>query len=308
MTASVSSSKLNNGVSIPSIGAGPGGADDVRQMVEDALKIGYRHIDTAWAYQNEEYVGQAIRNSGIPREEIYLVTKLAQLHHVIVQEALDISLKRLGVDYVDLYLMHWPQAIDANGKVLAPDQSPTFVETWQAMEKLLDTGKVKSIGVSNFSIKTLDILLPHVKIVPAVNQVEIHPLLPQFGLREYCTKKGILVTAYSPLGQAHPDLLQNDVLKQLAARKSGTVAQVIMGWFIKKGIVVIPKSGNPVRLQENFSPVEITDEDEAQIDAIHKAPGLHRSLLTKYHNPDGSVFGWSYEWLGWPYKKGGVIS
>jgi len=287
---------------------GPGGADDVREMVEYALKIGYRHIDTAYAYQNEEYVGKAIRNSGIPREEIYLVTKLTQAHHGSVQEAFNISLKQLGVDYVDLYLMHWPQALDSKtGRTLPADESPTFVETWKEMEKLLDTGKVKSIGVSNFSEKNLDILLPQVKVVPAVNQVEMHPLLPQLDLLDYCNRKGIILTAYTPLGKGHPDLMEHPVLKQLTMRTGCTTAQVIMGWLIKKHVVAIPKSANHIRLQQNLTHIEISDEDEKKIDAIHKAPGMHRSMIS-YHGDDLKVFGWTYEQLGWPFKKGGVIS
>ena len=155
----------------------------------------------------------------------------------------------------------------------------------------------------------------------------MHPLLPQVELIEYCKKRGILVTAYTPLGRGHPDLVQNPVIKDISTRTGGSAANVIMGWFIKKGIVAIPKSANPVRMKENLqvrcvSPlrchnsslltcfkqfVEITDEDEAKIDAIHQAPGMHRSLIS-YHGDDGTVFGWTYEQLGWPFKKGGVIS
>ncbi|KAH8108095.1 Aldo/keto reductase [Cristinia sonorae] len=306
---------LNNGESIPAIGAGcwistPGGVDDAREMVENALKIGYRHIDTAFAYQNEESVGQAIRNSGIPRDQIYLVTKLYDIHHGSVQEGLEISLKQLGVDYVDLYLMHWPQARDPNtGKVLQPNEHPNFVETWKAMEQLLDTGKVKSIGVSNFSRKNLEVLLPQAKVIPAVNQIELHPLLPQLDLLEFCREQKIVVTAYSPLGQGHPDLITHAVLKDIALRLGGvTTAQVIMGWFVKKGIVAIPKSSNPARLRENITYADISADDEAQVDAIHRVPGMHRTLLMKYHEPGGKLFGWTYEQLGWPaFKEDGVV-
>ncbi|KAH8108096.1 aldo/keto reductase [Cristinia sonorae] len=312
-TATTPSFSLNNGRTIPAIGVGcwmgaPGGADDVREMVEYALKIGYRHIDTAFAYQNEEYVGQAIRNSGIPRDQIYLVTKLHDVHHGSVQEGLDLSLKQLGVDYIDLYLMHWPQARDpVTSRILRPDEHPTFVETWKEMEKLLESGKVKSIGVSNFSVKTLEILLPQAKVIPAVNQIEMHPLLPQLDVLDYCRKKNILVTAYTPLGRGHPDLMEHPVLKEIRTRLGGTSVQVVMGWFVKKGVVAIPKSANQTRLKENLAYVSISSEDEAKIDAIHKEPGKHRSMIG-YHQPDGTVFGWSYEQLGWPFKKDGVVS
>ncbi|TCD61638.1 hypothetical protein EIP91_008144 [Steccherinum ochraceum] len=311
MATSVPTFSLNNGTTIPAIGVGcwmgsPGGADDVREMVEYALKIGYRHIDTAYSYENEVDVGKAIRNSGIPRDQIYLVTKLGDAYHGRVQEAFDISLKQLGVDYVDLYLLHWPQAKDPEtGRVLQPTESPTFVETWQAMEKLLDTGKVKSIGVSNFSEKNLDILLPQAKVVPAVNQVEMHPLLPQLELLEYCKKKGILVTAWSPVARGARDLLEHASLKKISARLECEPVQVIMGWFIKKGVVAIPKSANQARLQQNLTHVNISDEDETDIDAIHKAPGMHRTA-TDIHI-DGKVIGWTYEQLGWPFTKDGVV-
>ncbi|TCD61637.1 hypothetical protein EIP91_008143 [Steccherinum ochraceum] len=311
MATSVPSFRLNNGTTMPAIGIGcwmgtVGGADDVREMVEYALKIGYRHIDTAWAYKNEVDVGKAIRNSGIPRDQIYLVTKLVDLHHGMVQEAFNISLKQLGVDYIDLYLMHWPQAKDPKtDRTLQPSESPTFVETWKAMEKLLDTGKVKSIGVSNFSPKNLDILLPHAKVVPVTNQVEMHPLLPQLELLEYCRTKGIVITAYTPVARGSPDLFEHASLKKISARLKCEPVQVIMGWFIKKGVVAIPKSANRTRLLQNLTHVNISEEDEAEIDAIHKAPGMHRSVLD-YH-VDGKVFGWTHEQLGWPFNKDGVV-
>ncbi|TCD60078.1 hypothetical protein EIP91_010772 [Steccherinum ochraceum] len=273
-------------------------------MVEYALKIGYRHIDTAFAYANEADVGKGIRNSGIPREQIYLVTKLMDIHHHMVQESLEISLKNLGVDYIDLYLMHWPQAKDSSGEIIQPEESPTFVETWKEMEKLLASGKVKSIGVSNFSIKTLEILLPQASVQPVTNQVEMHPLLPQLDLLEYCNSKKILLTAYTPLGKGKPILLEHPVLKDIAKHKNSTTSQVILGWFLKKGVIAIPKSGNHGRLEENLSPVSITSDEEAKIDAIHREPGMHRSMCG-YHGEDGKVFGWTYEQLGWPFKKGG---
>ncbi|KAG8922868.1 hypothetical protein FRC00_006933 [Tulasnella sp. 408] len=176
--SSTPSITLNNGQKMPAVGLGCwmgsyGEGERCEQMVRTALKVGYRHFDTAAGYQNEEHTGKALRESGIPRSEIFLTTKLANTDHHRVKEAFEASLARLDCEYVDLYLMHWPQAQDESGRVLKQEESPTFVETWREMEKLLDTGKVKSIGVSNFSVKTFDALLPHVNVVPAVNQVRM---------------------------------------------------------------------------------------------------------------------------------------
>ena len=158
------------------------------------------HPSQAYGYFNEEKVGKAIRESGVPRSEIFLTTKLPNHHHDRVSESLQESLDKLGLDYVDLYLMHWPMAYTADNKPIPYGQSPTFVETWKDMEKLLETGKVRAIGVSNFSVKLLEVLLEEASIVPATNQVELHPCLPSFELKKYCEEKGIILTAYSPLG------------------------------------------------------------------------------------------------------------
>ena len=184
-----------------------------------ALQLGYRHIDTvsaiiiidegflsgvnflqAYGYANEEQVGRAIRESGVPREEIFVTTKLPNHHHHKVAESLQESLDKLDLEYVDLYLMHWPQAYTEDNKMIPYGESPTYVETWRDMEKLLGTGKVRSIGVSNFSVALLEVLLTETTIVPATNQVEMHSCLPSFELKKYCDEKGIVLTAYSPLG------------------------------------------------------------------------------------------------------------
>ncbi|KAJ7874823.1 NADP-dependent oxidoreductase domain-containing protein [Mycena olivaceomarginata] len=204
--------KLKDGSTIPSVGMGcymGGGAfteKQVHDMCRKAIKAGYRHFDTATGYGNEQQVGDAIRDSGIPRSEFYITTKLANGDHHRVREAFEESFTRLNVQYIDLFLLHWPQAstgdidfsqINAPNMALPPDEHPTFVETWKEIEKLLETGKVRSIGVSNFSIKTLEELLSQCSIVPATNQVELHPCLPQDDLKAYCDSKGILLTAYS---------------------------------------------------------------------------------------------------------------
>ncbi|KZV92279.1 Aldo/keto reductase, partial [Exidia glandulosa HHB12029] len=197
--------KLNTGAEVPAIGLGcwigqPELGWKAGEMVTAALKIGYRHFDTAFAYNSEEHVGNAIRASGIPRADIFVTTKLFETYHHRVREGFEASLKALNIDYIDLYLMHWPQGHDEegmlNGNARPPSASPTFLEVWKEMEALLATGKVKTIGVSNFSIKLLNQLLPHCTVVPAMNQVELHPCYPQHELLEYCKSKGILLTAY----------------------------------------------------------------------------------------------------------------
>ncbi|TCD64297.1 hypothetical protein EIP91_004275 [Steccherinum ochraceum] len=303
---------LNNGSAFPAIGLGcfmgkPGGGDESREMVETALKLRYRHLDTAVFYANEEDVGKGIRNSGVPREEIFLTTKLNGTDHGRVEAAFNESFERLNIGYIDLYLMHWPQGYDPQtGRPYQPDESPTFVETWKAMEKLLDTGKVKSIGVSNFSVKNLEILLAAATIVPAVNQIEVHPMYPQFAEQEYCKAKGIVVTAYSPFAMGQKELIEHPTLKEIGARTGHSPTQVIMGWFIKKGVAAIPKSATQKRMEQNKKYADITAEEEASIDAIHKVPGFHRTSWYEWCK-DGNVAGWTYEQLGWALTDGGHV-
>ncbi|KAH8118772.1 Aldo/keto reductase [Phellopilus nigrolimitatus] len=314
MAASIPSFSLNDGNKIPSVGLGcwmgvPGGGDKVYKMVQLALKHGYRHIDTAFGYGNEEVVGKAIRESGIPREEIFVTTKLPQPHHGSVHKGFEISLKNLDIDYVDLYLMHWPQATNEKGEVLPPEESPTFIETWLEMEKLLKTGKVKSIGVSNFSIKTLDVLLPKANIIPAVNQVELHPFLPQVELKKYCETKGIILTAYSPFGQPVKDnmaLLEEPIIGEIAKRTGLSVGQVLVSWAVQRGTVVIPKSEKEERIKQNITLVKLSDIDMKTLDELHLKPGMNRSLLARYIK-NGSVFGWTFEQLGWNLNDDGFV-
>ncbi|KAH8118773.1 Aldo/keto reductase [Phellopilus nigrolimitatus] len=313
MSASIPFFSLNDGNKIPSVGLGcwlgqPGGGDKVFQMVQTALKHGYRHIDTAFGYENEEYVGKAIRESGIPRGEIFVTTKLAQIHHGSVQEGLELSLRNLDIDYVDLYLMHWPQAANEKGEPLQPEEGPSFIETWLSMEKLLETGKVKSIGVSNFSIKTLDVLLPKANIIPATNQVELHPCLPQTDLKKYCEDKGILLTAYSPFGQPEKDhmvLLQEPIIGEVAERTGSSVGQVLVSWAVQRRTVVIPKSEKEERIKQNITLVKLSETDMKALDELHLKPGMHRSLLRYYTN--GGVFGWTNDQLGWNRDGDGVV-
>jgi len=320
MAANVPVFTLANGVAkgsvvkMPSIGIGcwmgiPGGAERVEVMVKLALKNGYRHIDTAFGYGNEEHVGKAIRESDVPREQIFVTTKLGGSHHGDVSGGFDISFKALDIGYVDLFLMHWPQASDADGKTLAPEQSPTFVETWMEMVKLLDTGKCKAIGVSNFSIKNLEILLAKTDVVPAVNQIEVNPCLPQFELVEYCEKKGIHITAYSPLGQptdTRPTpFFSDNSITQIAKKHGVTVGQVLISWCVQRGMSTVPKSEKEERVKQNITLVKLESEDIKIINEFHKKPGMHKSLLA-YHT-NGGVFGWTYEQLGWNMHGNGLV-
>jgi len=264
--------KLNTGDQIPAIGLGtwksqPG---EVEKAVASALRAGYRHIDTALAYGNEKEVGEGIRASGVPRDQIWLTTKLDNPWHKRVQEGIDSSLKSLGVDYVDLYLMHWPSSTDPDdlSKHL---EGWDFVDTWREMQKLVGTGKVKNIGVSNFAIKNLERLLndPSCKIVPAVNQIEIHPGNPSPKLLAYNASKGIHSTAYSPLGSNDSPLYKNETILSIAKDKGRTPQQVLLVWGIQKGCSVLPKSVTESRIQANFDlDFELTDDEVAKIDAI----------------------------------------
>ncbi|KAI0789020.1 Aldo/keto reductase [Irpex lacteus] len=318
MAAPVPEFTLNNGRKIPSVGMGcwidiNGGLDTVETMCLNAIKNGYRHIDTAKGYGNEQLVGKAIRESGVPRSEIFLTTKLWSSDHGRVREAFEESFAKLDVEYIDLYLMHWPQAVIADevgmhsGRTLAIDESPTFVETWKEMEKLLETGKVKSIGVSNFSIKNLEILLPHVKVIPAVNQVELHPFLPSFELQKYCEEKGILLVGYSPLGMGHPAFFEDPDYAKIVEAHKANPAQIVISWLVQRGIPTIPKSANVERQKANITLVTLTPEEIATINAIHKKPGQHRTLVFPPIAPEGVVIGWTYEQLGWPFDKAGVV-
>ncbi|KAJ6613509.1 Aldo/keto reductase [Mycena sp. CBHHK59/15] len=296
--ASIPVFSLNDGHRMPSVGKGcwmgePGGAERVYEMCKKALKLGYRHFDT-------KYVGKAIRESGVPRSEIFVTTKLG-FRHDLVAESCEASLKELDCEYIDMYLMHWPQSLNTEGtKILQPDESPTYVETWLEMEKLLKTGKVKSIGVSNFSIQTLDVLLPHCTVIPAVNQIQMHPCLPQHDLKAYCASRNILLTA-CPVFDDGPEI------KAIAGRLGVTVAQVVLSWGVQRGTSVVPKSENEGRMLANITLVKLTEEDMRILDTFHRKPGMHKNLYPPMPgNAPGTVFGWTYEQLGWNLDENGV--
>ncbi|MCV7338039.1 aldo/keto reductase [Mycobacterium senegalense] len=249
---------LNDGNSIPQVGLGvwQTPAEETERAVTAALQAGYRHIDTAAAYRNEAETGRGLANSGVPREEVFLVTKLwnSDQGYDSTLAAFDASLDRLGVDYLDLYLIHWP--VPANN---------AYVDTFRAFAHLHDQGRVRSIGVSNFEPEHLNVLIDSTGIVPAVNQIELHPLLPQHELREVHARLGIATEAWSPLGQG--SLLTDPVITQIAERHGKTPAQVLIRWHIHLGNIVIPKSVNPERIVSNFDVFDF-DLDETDMAAI----------------------------------------
>ncbi|CUM64562.1 uncharacterized protein PRCAT00002169001 [Priceomyces carsonii] len=290
--------KLNDGNKIPVVGLGTWQASEKGQAylsVSCALKAGYRHIDTASGYENEAEVGMAIRDSKIPREEIFLTTKLWCQDHKRASKALDESLEKLGLDYVDLYLMHWPVPLNPsneskfsilpNGKKDIP-QDWTFLDTYKSMQKLVGTGKVKSIGVSNFSIKRLEELLSddELTITPAVNQVEVHPLLPQDKLIEYCHEKGIIVEAYSPLGSHDSPLFKNKTIVEVAERNNVTTAQVLIAWGVHRGTVVLPKSVTPSRIKSNILQISLPEAEYKVLDKMPTVYGIKRTCNLTFND------------------------
>lgn len=230
----------NQSVSIPILGLGvwKSRPKECFEAVKFALESGYRHIDTAAIYGNEADVGAAIRESGVNRSDIFLVTKLwnADQGYEEAQKAIDVSLQKLGTDYVDMYLIHFPVSGKRN-------------ESWKALEKIKQEGKTKSIGVSNFMVPHLEELLKETDIVPAMNQVEFHPFLQDTELKNYCNDKGILLEAYSPL--AHGQKLEDERVTRLAKKYNKSNAQILIRWSLQAGNVVIPKSKNPIRIKEN---------------------------------------------------------
>ncbi|MCL2753026.1 MAG: aldo/keto reductase [Defluviitaleaceae bacterium] len=253
--------ELNNGVKMPMLGMGVSQiAPDVDgvQVVLDLLKAGYRAIDTAEFYGNEDMVGKGISQSGIDRSEIFVTTKVhnaAQASEDGVLNAFEQSLKKLGLDYIDLYLMHWPM----------PDR---FLHTWKILEKIYKSGKARAIGVCNFKIHHLQELATIWEIPPAVNQYEHHPYLTQPSIREYCQNQNILVTAYCPLGRGRLGLLDEPAIKEIAVKHNKTAAQIILRWNMELGVAAIPKTVTPSRMAENFDIFDFA-LNTSDIDAIN---------------------------------------
>ncbi|MRN55085.1 aldo/keto reductase [Paenibacillus monticola] len=257
-----STTTLANGVQMPWLGLGVykvKAGQEVIDSVKAALKAGYRSIDTAALYANEEGVGQAIQESGVARDELFITTKVwnSDQGYESTLAAFDTSLNKLGLDYVDLYLVHWP----VKGK---------YKDTWRALEKLYSEGKARAIGISNFQIHHIEDLLADATVKPMVNQVELHPLLSQVELREYSIKQGIQIEAWAPLAQGH--LLDNEVIKEIALKHNKSLAQVIIRWDLQNGIVTIPKSTNEQRIIQNADvfDFELSAQEIASIDALNQ--------------------------------------
>jgi alcohol dehydrogenase (NADP+) len=299
---------------MPALGLGTWkSADDAAyRAVKHALAVGYRHIDCAWIYLNEEQVGRAVRESltegVLTREELFVTSKLWNSFHdpADVEPGCRESLAKLGLDYVDLYLMHWPMAYPRS--VMMPESREDFVPlselplatTWHAMARLVDAGLARAIGVSNFSVSKIRGLLDAGGPLPAVNQVELHPYNPQPELLAGCAELGVHVTAYSPLGSADrpdmmrgsddPILLEHPVVRETAAAEGITPAQLLIAWALARGTSVIPKSENPKRIEENFAAAEI----ELSAGARAALDGIEQRF--RYVNPEGMFIpGVTYE-------------
>jgi diketogulonate reductase-like aldo/keto reductase len=255
-----SAARLNNGVTIPYLGLGvyqspPGSV--TYQAVRAALETGYRHIDTAAVYENERDVGKAVRESGVPREEIFVTTKLwsSDQGYDSALRAFDASLDRLGFEKIDLYLIHWP----------LPEKRR---ESWKALRAIAASGRARAIGVSNYTIRHLEELLGETSIAPSVNQVELNPFLRQQALQDFCRKHAIQLEAYSPLAQA--ERLGDPRLGQVAARHGKTPAQAMIRWALQLGIVAIPKSVRAERIRENSEvfDFELSERDMAELSGL----------------------------------------
>jgi 2,5-diketo-D-gluconate reductase A len=257
--------KLNDGRAIPQLGFGVFqiDPDETATAVTQALEIGYRHIDTAEMYKNEAGVGEGIRASGIPRDEIWITSKLNNGFHAPddARAAMDGTLKALGFDHVDLFLIHWPLPSLYDGD---------FVSTWKALEEFKADGRAKSIGVSNFQVTHLEKLTAESDTVPAVNQIELHPYLTNTEVAGYCADHGIHVESWSPIAQG--GVLEDPTITEIAQRVGRTPAQVTLRWHIQHGYIVFPKSTTPSRIEENFAlfDFELTGEDMTALDDLDK--------------------------------------
>ncbi|WWC87441.1 uncharacterized protein L201_002330 [Kwoniella dendrophila CBS 6074] len=298
--------KLNTGAEIPVVGLGTWKSEpgQVTKAVAYALKDGYRHIDAALIYGNENEVGQGIKDSGVPREEIFITSKLWNTHQPNVVEGLQKTLDALGTDYLDLYLIHWPVRLVPNeSHELLPvnpdgsrsvDRSWNQSETWRQMEEVYKSGKVKAIGVANWSIPYLEELKKTWKVVPAVNQVELHPFLPQHELKKYCEDLGILLEAYSPLGSTGAPLMSDEDITEIAKKNNVSPATVLISYHINKGTVVLPKSVSEKRITDNRKVIKLSQEDLAKLDAL-AANGKAKRINTP-------LWGWDLGFEDW-YKQ-----
>jgi len=252
---------LNSGHDIPQLGFGvfKVDPDETERIVSDALEVGYRHLDTAKIYGNEAGVGRAIAKSGIAREELFVTTKLWNDDQTDPEGAVQRSLEELGLDYVDLYLIHWPVA-----------ERGTYVDAWKGLQAIAESGRARSVGVSNFQPKHLDAILAEGGILPAVNQVELHPAFQQWELRDYLGPKGIQVESWGPLGQGKYELNELPGLQGIADAHGKSVQQVAIRWHLQEGLIVFPKSSSKERIAQNADVFDFELSDD-ELDVIRKA-------------------------------------
>ncbi|BAE66253.1 unnamed protein product [Aspergillus oryzae RIB40] len=280
--------KLNTGAQIPAVGLGTWRSEpgQVRQAVSYALKNGYTHIDAAF---------------GVPREKIFITSKLWNTHQPNVAEGLQKTLNALGTDYLDLYLIHWPVRLVPNeSSELLPvnpdgtrsvDRSWDQSETWRQMEEVYKSGKVKAIGVANWSIPYLEELKKKWTVVPAVNQVELHPFLPQHALKEWCDKHGILLEAYSPLGSEGAPLMSDPVIQEIAKKNGVSAATILISYHVNRGVVVLPKSVKESRISSNSQVIPLSQEDMNVLNGL-AAQGKAKRINTP-------LFGWDLGFDDW---------
>ncbi|KAJ2313313.1 hypothetical protein H4S02_001829 [Coemansia sp. RSA 2611] len=276
---SVKNIKLNNGLEMPEIGLGTWKADEtgvLYETVKKAVELGYRHIDCAKIYKNQPEIGRALKEVNVPRDQLFIVSKIFQNKHrpELVPGAIDDILSELGIEYLDMLLMHWPYALKPEletADFVASDlESVPIMDTWRAMEQLVDQDKVRAIGVSNFNQSILEKMLPQCRIKPANNQIEVHPYNQEKALVKYCQQQGIVVTGYCPLGGGSISVMNDELIKRIADAHSCTPAQVALSWLLARGIVVIPKSNHEVRLKQNLRTVTLTSDEIRMIGCIKK--------------------------------------
>ncbi|KAK8869592.1 hypothetical protein IAR55_000159 [Kwoniella newhampshirensis] len=316
--------KLNNGIVAPQIGFGTWQAapGEVEKALEEAIKVGYRHIDAALVYRafglcefvegaavdvpacalHREPKRDGIKASGVPREDLFIVSKLWNNSSLpeSIEADLDLTLSQLKTDYLDVYLVHWPVTFKKEGSNLFPKSAdgkqalidadaPGVVGTWKELVRLTkETKKVRAIGVSNFTVELLDKIIDATGVVPAMNQIEAHPSLIQPELFKYCKEKGIIITAYSPLGNnttGRPRIIDNPEIQAIAKRLGKEPAQVLINWAAHQGFVVIPKSVTPARIKSNFQDFELSEEDFEEINKVGKANPARANIPAEYNPP-----------------------